>query len=578
VREYTHHGPEAHVTNDDRRVRLSALMTDPSVTLEITDDLGATQRLDVPGQRFIVGRLPESDVCLPADGVSRQHAEFVQDPSGRWWVRDLGSRNGTRVNGRSVPEAAISGAEQIKIGPYVLRFLRKDDGVSPLTTIVGQVPVMADEPGPLKSLAEMPAPQVQATHLSRLVRFGRDLNEMEDSSSRLMMLCELMVGGGFPGKCAVAVRIARDVNAPVEPQMLLAPQFSARTPSTAMPYLSSRVLSAVRQRMSPVMASNVGGGGMDVQVSIAPSVQAHWAIACPLGGNDQTLDVLYTTLTPAGTTGEWLAIAGLAADQYQQSESLWSQRKLAAEAAVLQQELEQARQVQQQLVPRNISIPGLDLAVEFHPCRWVGGDYLDIIRLDNQRVVLVIADVCGHGMQAALLASTLHAMLNVLTPSGSELGATMSQVNDYFNRTLDPGKFATAVFVELNVQTGQCRSLCAGHPPPVVVAPDGSWRWLGCGEYLPLGVNSEPTMTAVDDQLPAGHVLALYTDGLFEIPRHDGQLLGYRGLAEQLSAICKQDSGSSSAIAKAVVKFIQTQQGTRLAADDQSLLAVRRTV
>jgi sigma-B regulation protein RsbU (phosphoserine phosphatase) len=559
-------------------------VADSPVILEITDETGDVRQLEITGQRFVVGRLPEVDVPLPAEGVSRQHAEFVRDPAGRWWMRDLGSRNGTRVNGQRLAEAPLRGGERVRIGPYSLRFLGgESEQASPLTTIVGHVSLTSDEAGPLRSLAEMPAPQVQAVHLSRLVQFGHELSEVEDSESRLRMLCDLMVGGGFPGICAVAVRVQREQGAAggIQPQMLLPPVYSARAQVLTMPYLSSRLLSAVALRMAPVMASNVGGQEVDVQVSIAANVQAHWAIACPIGVADQSIDVLYTTLTPAGTTGEWLAIVGLAAEQYQQSESIWSQRKVAAEHAVLQQELEQARKVQEQLVPRNLSIPGLDVAVQFHPCRWVGGDYVDVIPISGDRVVLVVADVCGHGMQAALLASTLHAVLNVLVPAGTELGAALAHLNDYLCRTLQPGRFATALCVDLDIKTGKCRALSAGHPAPVMISPNGKWRNLKCGEYVPLGVEGGPgeasqVFAMADDILPPGHVLAFYTDGLFEVAGQDGEQLGCEGLANKLTEIAQGHSDSAT-IAERFIQFVETFHGAGMAADDQSLLVVRRT-
>lgn len=544
-----------------------------SVILEITDDAGATRRLNISSTRFVAGRLPELDVCLPADGVSRQHAEFAQDPSGRWWVRDLGSRNGTRIAGRRISETPLTRGEEVRLGPYVLRLLSGEAEVSPLTTIAGQVPLTADDPGAVRSLAEMPAPVVQASHLSRLVQFGRELSEVEDASARLKMLCELMTGEGFPGQWATAVRIE---NTSPQPAMLIPPVYRARSGGPSRhPYLSSRLLTAVKTRRAPVMASNAGSRAADVQVSMVASVERHTAIACPIGGNDARQDVLYTALQSSEATGEWLAVAGLAAEQYAQSESLWLQRKLAAEHAIIQQELEQARKVQDQLVPRKLSIPGIDCAVQFHPCRWVGGDYVDVIRAGDSRVVLVVADVCGHGMQAALLALTLHAILNVQVPSGADLAAVVGNLNNYLCRTLRSNQFATALFVELDLKTGQCKSLRAGHPPPVVVDPSGQSRELRCGEFFPLGVQESQTLSLEPDQLAPGQTLAAWTDGLFETDGPDGNQLGTERLIGELVKVTRECE-SSSQIAESLIRFVDDFGNKTMAADDRSLLILRR--
>ena len=550
-------------------------MAQSGTILDITDEAGGARRVNLGGDRFVVGRLPELEVSLPADGVSRKHAEFVRDPAGRWWLRDLGSRNGTRVNGRSITETSLAGGETVQIGPYVLRLLTPDNRLRPLTTIIGKAQVTHDEPGPLQSLAEMPSPQVRATHLSRLAQFGHDLSREMDSAARLRLLCELMTSGDFPGMWSVAVRIEADSEAP-SPSLLLTPVHRSRTAPSKVPYLSTRLLSAVRERRAPVMASNVGAGVSDVLVSVAPSVQAHTAIACPIGG-DQSLDILYTALSPTGTTGEWLALAGLAAEQYRLSESLWTERKLAQDHALIQMELEQAREVQGRLVRRDVKLAGVDYAIEFHPCRWVGGDYVDAIRVADDRVVLVIADVCGHGMQAALLASTLHAVLNVLLPGGMDLSAVAKVLNEYLRRTLEAGRFATAACVELDLKTGLCRSVRAGHPPPLVVQASGGWRALKCSEHLPLGIEEDPSIGLEEDRLAPGEMLALYSDGMFEVGAHRGPELGYRGLAEQLAAIVAREGGGSCAqVARTLLKFVEELQEGGLAADDQSLLVVRR--
>lgn len=548
-----------------------------STMVEILDESGPPRRVAVRGPRVTIGRLPDADICLPADGVSRQHAELLRDPAGRWWLRDLNSRNGTRVNGQQMTEAALSGGERVKIGPYILRLLNEGQRASSLTTTGGSVRLTSDESGPLRSLAEMPVPRVQADHLHRLVQFGRELSEVDNPATRLQMLCELMIADGFPGRCAVAVRV--DVGtepATIMPQMLLTPIHRAEFPAASPPYLSSRLLTAVMQRRAPVLASNAEGRQTDVQVSMAPTIQLHTAVACPIGGEGPGMDVLYIVLSPAGGTGEWLAVAGLAAEQYQQAELAWAQRAVAAEHAVLQRELEQARRVQDGLVPRQVPVGGLDYAVQFHPCRWVAGDYLDIIPRGKEQVVLVVADVCGHGMQAALLASTLHALLHVLIPAGTELGTAMAAVNNYLCRTLGDGMFVTALCLELNLGTGQCRAISAGHPAPVLVQPAVSWRPLRCGEYPPLGVQPGQTLSPEDDELPPAHVLALYTDGMAEVMRRDSGQLGHQGLAEELAAICRQPGVLSMDIATQLMEFVTQFQEGSMAADDQSLMILRR--
>src|SRR5438552_2551794 len=103
------------------------------------------------------------------------------------------------------------------------------------------------------------------------------------------------------------------------------------------------MLRFVQQRGQAVLASNVPGGDADVQLSIASAGGATSAVACPLGHTDGALDLLYVVLPPECGTAEWLAVASLAAEQYQQSESDWARRAQLGAYVRIERDLEQAR-------------------------------------------------------------------------------------------------------------------------------------------------------------------------------------------------------------------------------------------
>src|SRR4051812_16104970 len=92
-----------------------------SLTLEISNDAGHVSRQAVSGQRLAIGRSAECQIRLDRTTVSRRHAELVCDPFQRWWIRDLGSRNGTQVNGDSVTERMINPGDVLTVGEFTLR-------------------------------------------------------------------------------------------------------------------------------------------------------------------------------------------------------------------------------------------------------------------------------------------------------------------------------------------------------------------------------------------------------------------------------------------------------------------------
>src|SRR3954452_7472427 len=88
--------------------------------LRVSHRSSATAYVPLEGQRMVLGRAEDVDVPLDSSKVSRQHAELVKDPFDRWWVRDLGSRNGTRVNGARVSESIVQPGDVLEVGDFVL--------------------------------------------------------------------------------------------------------------------------------------------------------------------------------------------------------------------------------------------------------------------------------------------------------------------------------------------------------------------------------------------------------------------------------------------------------------------------
>src|SRR5690606_37147037 len=114
-------------------------------------------------------------------------------------------------------------------------------------------------------------------------------------------------------------------------------------------------------------------GGDVVGLSLAADVEPMSALACPLRSTSKYLDVLYVVLPPEYGRSDWLALAQLAAKQFQQAEISWTARRQAQRQAQISGELERAIELQRSLVPKGeLKIKGIDWATGFKPCRWVG--------------------------------------------------------------------------------------------------------------------------------------------------------------------------------------------------------------
>jgi serine phosphatase RsbU (regulator of sigma subunit) len=173
-----------------------------------------------------------------------------------------------------------------------------------------------------------------------------------------------------------------------------------------------------------------------------------------------------------------------------------------------------ARQIQQTLFPAEVDgLPGYKVETFYKPLREVGGDYFDVIDLAGKRTLLALADVSGKGMPAALLAANIQALVRSFADFSVDILDLARQMNRHLSRYTPIDRFATAVFVVLDHETGELTYVNAGHNAPIVFGTGSSQRTLDA-TGMPLGLFSEAIYTADTALLPPGGALLLFTDGL----------------------------------------------------------------
>ena len=145
----------------------------------------------------------------------------------------------------------------------------------------------------------------------------------------------------------------------------------------------------------------------------------------------------------------------------------------------------------------------------------VGGDWYDAFPLESGAIALVVGDVVGHGLEAAVAMGQLRGAVSALAQSGGGPASLLGRL-DSFVETVPSAATATLAYVELDPLTGDIRYACAGHPPPLVVSADGGTRFLWDGRSAPLGSLLGHERGEAADRLAEGETLVLYTDGLVE--------------------------------------------------------------
>ncbi len=235
----------------------------------------------------------------------------------------------------------------------------------------------------------------------------------------------------------------------------------------------------------------------------------------------------------------------------------------------LEEEMRLARQIQQRLLPRQIpAAADLEVAARATPSREVGGDYFDVIPLSGERLLLVIADVTGKGVPAALLMANVQACTHTLVPSEITLEEATRRINQVVCQNTGADKFITFFHAIYHPGTRRFDYVNAGHNPPLVVRTGGAVEELSVGGLL-LGVMENAPYTRGSVTLHPGDVLTLFTDGVTEAMNAATETYGEARLTERLRA---HRTEAAPAILDAVHDDVRAFAGRAPQSDDLTLI------
>jgi phosphoserine phosphatase RsbU/P len=206
----------------------------------------------------------------------------------------------------------------------------------------------------------------------------------------------------------------------------------------------------------------------------------------------------------------------------------------ALEKERLEREMHLASEIQRQILPKGApAVPGYQVAGWYRPARQVGGDYYDLFPLQDGRLNLVVGDVSGKGMPAALMVSTLHSALRLLLDQAPFGPSLLERLNRHIVESSAANKFITMLLAELSPETGVLHYMNAGHNPGVLLHRDGSYEELKAGG-LPLGLLPEARYQSRAVTMELGDILCIYSDGITEAAAPDDEEFGMQRLVDLL--------------------------------------------
>lgn len=492
---------------------------------------------DVGEGDLVVGRAADCDLTLDDPYLSRHHARLrLTDGSAR--VEDLGSANGTLVNGSRV-ESAVEVAEDdvVRMSDTELRVRRVEAGTGTggkaekagMTMLRPIGDLLAE---PTAGAAGGEEPEALRDYARRL-KFLHEVHQALAGSIELDELLRLLLDGVFThlGPEAAAVFL-RDGD---EDDVRVAAARSAEG-EEAETIVSQTLVEEVMVQQQAAIAVDTRTDSRFAESGSILASGARSLVAAPIADSTGSLGMIVAYSRLQSRTWreedlELLASLGGAAALHLRNVALTT---AAVAKERLEAELKMARRLQESILPKELpTVPGYEVFGGNIPSRGVSGDYFQLaIRREGTEVVLGLADVCGKGMGASLIAATLEAVWSlVLEEEGISPAEIFQRANEFLYRRTPPDKFATAFLALLDVETGAMRYVNGAHNPPIVLRADGRYEELPATGFA-LAMVPGAEYEGGELVLEPGDLLVCYTDGIVEAANPEEEQFGEDRLLE----------------------------------------------
>jgi serine phosphatase RsbU (regulator of sigma subunit) len=564
--------------------------------LQIENGPQAGQRHDLKAASAVLGRHPDCDVVIDVGAVSRQHAK-IERAGDSFFLEDLKSRNGTILNDQPLAQRrALADGDRLQICDITLVF-HDDPKPKP--------------PKPAANAARNLLTQGDSSHGALLV----DDDEREEGGTTIMSTIDvgsinssLQIAASAEAKLAAFLEINRCLGRQlaldeVLPQVLeslfrifvqadrgfiilqderknLIPRWTKlrREDASDSLRISRTIVKQVMEGKEAVLSEDATS---DKRFQMSQSItdfRIRSMMCAPLVDSEgnafgvlqidtldrrkrfqkDDLDVLASVATQAGR----------AIDNARLHEQMLRQREV-------DRDLELARNVQRGIVPRKPpELAGYRFYHFYESANQVGGDYFDYVPLAGGRVAVVVADVVGHGVAAALLMARLSSQVRFCLAGGAEPSAALAQVNAAFGEIGIDSRFVTFWLGVLDPSTHSLTVANAGHMPTMIRRASGQVEEVGDEQTgMPLGVMDDAQYEQFTITLEPGEMVMMYTDGINESMDPAGELYTIGRLRERFGATIK----SIEQFGESLVADVRRHMATAGQADDMCLVCFART-
>jgi len=554
------------------------------------------KRFELSKDPVIIGRHPDCDVHIDDGSVSRHHAQVTFE-SGQYYVQDLNSRNGTYLNNQQIHRASkLYDQSEIRICEVTLVFSmsgNSSNNYQSRPTIetdskarrkLNTSSVLLEDfestvPSKVMSQFDIPSHHTR-THnhvtaedkLHTLTKITHALSELvvrdEILAEILDILFELFTEAdrGFV--------ILKTDDGRLEPLGVK----TRRPGDEEMIRISRTIVNQVMTTKRPIISSDAATDDrFDMSQSIVDFRIRSIMCAPLINSKDESigviqLDTLKQSIAFKEEDLETLVTVAMQASLAIQKSDLFEDSKRAEN---LRTDLELAHEIQQRFLPQRApATTEFDFFSYYRPMQQVGGDYFDYVQLDDDRLGIIVADVVGHGIAAALLMAKVSAESRfALATSKTAVEAIAKMNNSLSGMNID--RFVTLVLGLLDLKTNRMTVVNAGHMAPIVRrSSNGEIEQLALEESgLPLGILEDYEYESVEVELFPGDIVVMYTDGINEAMDIDGNQLTTN---EMIQVIKEGQAKTPELVGQQLCDAVTRHAGRQPAIDDMCLVCIGR--
>lgn len=516
---------------------------------------GQVHNVDLENGEYTVGRSSANDLQIPVSSVSKRHAALRVE-GGRLFVRDLGSTNGTEVDGRPV------GTEETEVATQAtVRFAGVPLHRPRANTV--QIPQFSENEEVSSEVSYRPTEGYSEAARARIVEMLSGLFELIASGTKPGEVEERACE--FVSRLVPADRVVLLEDEGEGTRLAAKSRWTRGTDSTERLRLSNSIVNQVLRNRESVLVANALN---DPKFSGSESIVAldlRSAMAAPLFDNQRVRGILYIDTADPRVMYSQEDLQVITATANAVAVKL---RNLTLEG-----ELQTAARIQKAMLPETFDPPeGYLVHAHQLMCRAVGGDLYHCLKRPDGKMLISLGDVAGKGMPAALAMSACIVLVRTL----AEIQGNVLHITDHLHRqlfqSLAPEQFITLFLAELDPPTGTLEYVNAGHNPPLLVRRSGSIEELP-STGMPVAMIEHVPVQRGMVQMDPGDLLTIFSDGIPEATRDGETMHELEPLMRILESSADQDLAEISArIVGSVDAFLDGVPPS----DDVTLLLVRR--